>query len=172
MRLMKLARRTTYWTLLCIWLALAASFVLTNWWWLSIGSKGTGVIFEYHTVWLAADPNHGPEWLVTKLDRNGAGWADFGWWPQYKTPPWGGFSLILPLWIPIAVLGVAVGGWTFAALRARRHRKGFCPKCHYDRRGLPAGAKCPECGSELSPTPPEAGRRPCPEGPPDAPVAR
>src|SRR5215468_5432569 len=28
-----------------------------------------------------------------------------------------------------------------------RHRRGHCPACGYDRRGLPLAAACPECGT-------------------------
>jgi hypothetical protein len=37
--------------------------------------------------------------------------------------------------------------WAFARLRARRRRlRAQCTWCGYDRRGLEAGAPCPECG--------------------------
>lgn len=49
-------------------------------------------------------------------------------------------------------LYLLLGGWT--DLRSFvRMRKGRCPRCGYDARGLPA---CPECGLESPPTPPRA----------------
>jgi len=61
--------------------------------------------------------------------------------------PASGTMICLPLYIPLAV------SLTFTALlwrREFRHRRvakaGACGVCGYDRRGLDAAAKCPECG--------------------------
>jgi hypothetical protein len=52
--------------------------------------------------------------------------------------------LILPLWVPAMITLLA------AVITFRLDHGGqpnACPKCNYDRAGLAAGAKCPECGS-------------------------
>lgn len=56
-------------------------------------------------------------------------------------------AVTLLLW-PLAVFPIAAGaGLCWWAWRdARRARVGLCMKCHYDLRGLPASAPCPECG--------------------------
>jgi hypothetical protein len=36
------------------------------------------------------------------------------------------------------------------ARRRLRSRKGLCPACGYDRRGLQVEAACPECGGKAS----------------------
>ena len=56
-------------------------------------------------------------------------------------------AIYIPLWFLAAssLLGTVVA-WRLDALARRRERVGRCPKCHYDRAGLAAGAVCPECG--------------------------
>jgi hypothetical protein len=56
--------------------------------------------------------------------------------------------LRVPAW-PVALLsaGATALAWRFDTLACRRARLNLCPKCHYDRAGLAAGAKCPECGA-------------------------
>jgi hypothetical protein len=58
-----------------------------------------------------------------------------------------GWSISLPLWMPAAV-GVMVAGWggTMARRLRGRRLRGDCIGCGYDRHGLAADAKCPECG--------------------------
>jgi hypothetical protein len=60
----------------------------------------------------------------------------------------------LPIWsgaiVDAIVYGAAVFGLGWAGrtlVRRGRHRAGTCAMCRYDRRGLPEGAKCPECGT-------------------------
>jgi hypothetical protein len=68
------------------------------------------------------------------------------------TPSWRcdfhyGLAPAIPLWIlPAAatlLMGAAGAPMITTALRRRR---GLCPSCAYDRRGLAPGAPCPECG--------------------------
>ncbi len=57
-----------------------------------------------------------------------------------------GFLLNSTLWAACLML-LAVP----AVRIARRLRPAWkCPTCGYDRRGLPAGAPCPECGAEAN----------------------
>ncbi|HVU63664.1 MAG TPA: hypothetical protein VHC70_06795 [Phycisphaerales bacterium] len=57
----------------------------------------------------------------------------------------------LPLWPLVAAVGLAsFTAWrldTLARRRERAARLNLCPKCNYNRAGLAADAKCPECGS-------------------------
>lgn len=69
-------------------------------------------------------------------------------WPFGETRSRGVFILYVPFWIPALLTGaVAAMAWRLDALARRRARHGLCPKCHYDRAGLAAGAVCPECGA-------------------------
>src|SRR3954463_8522531 len=59
-----------------------------------------------------------------------------------RLPAWvaGTMVLLVSLSYPIAL------NWTDMKLALRRKR-GLCPTCAYDRRGLTPDAKCPECGT-------------------------
>jgi hypothetical protein len=57
----------------------------------------------------------------------------------------------VPLWMPVVLLlPPTAAAWRLDILARRRARLNLCPKCHYDRAGLGAGAVCPECGSKPS----------------------
>jgi len=57
-------------------------------------------------------------------------------------------SLMIPCWLPLAcVLPPTVVAWRRDTLARCRAKLNLCPKCGYDRTGLAAGAKCPECGA-------------------------
>ncbi len=64
------------------------------------------------------------------------------WWPRvlWTDPDW---LLVVPLWIPTGLCGVAAGAswWRWW----RRKQASACVRCGYDLRGLPSGV-CPECG--------------------------
>lgn len=62
--------------------------------------------------------------------------------PQFRPAP--GEPFVLPLWLPLALLGAGAG----CLFWADRRRRSFdeCRKCGYDLAGLPQGA-CPECGA-------------------------
>lgn len=56
--------------------------------------------------------------------------------------------VFIPLWIPlIPLLGSAVILWSRQIVAARSIVGPPCKSCGYDRAGLPADAKCPECGT-------------------------
>lgn len=59
-----------------------------------------------------------------------------------------GWYAILPFWAltPVAATAAATA-WRLDVLARRRDRLRLCEKCGYDRAGLAAEAKCPECGS-------------------------
>lgn len=66
--------------------------------------------------------------------------------PRFVTlnPYWPGLIASSAFWGAVSF----VVGTVFGA--ARSHMlvlRGVCPKCRYDKRGLPGGAACPECGT-------------------------
>lgn len=74
------------------------------------------------------------------------------WLPSFSWLQPVGWALIIPLWIP-AALGLAVGvpAWVLDRRARRAIAAGACPKCHYDRSGIPAAALCPECSAAPAP---------------------
>ncbi len=73
--------------------------------------------------------------------------SDDGWerWPRVLplVPYWPGFiknsALFAALW--------CCGLFAVPALRRKlRTRRGLCAQCGYDRKGIPSGNRCPECG--------------------------
>jgi hypothetical protein len=50
---------------------------------------------------------------------------------------------------PLAAFSLMATGlaWGLDSVARRRARVGRCPKCNYDRAGIPGNAKCPECGT-------------------------
>ncbi len=72
--------------------------------------------------------------------------ASFKWWFD-----WGSYSMrwyfSVPLWILILLSALSASwAWRREVLERRRNNVGLCCGCGYDRRGIEAGAKCPECG--------------------------
>ena len=80
------------------------------------------------------------------------------WW-TYISPPGfdnslysgrGMFSwrLDLPLWPFVAIaIGTTAAAWRMDAVARRKRRLGGCTHCGYDRTGLAADARCPECNT-------------------------
>ena len=70
----------------------------------------------------------------------------------------GSFSLhFVPLWAPFLLsAAVTATAWRLDTLARRRARVGLCPKCGYNRIGLPPQAVCPECGAAAIVPPPSA----------------
>ncbi|GMU24130.1 MAG: hypothetical protein AMXMBFR13_42070 [Phycisphaerae bacterium] len=67
-------------------------------------------------------------------------------WPVLHAIWMGTHCIVVPLWIPMLVSGLAVA---FCAGRAlRRPRGGCCPACGYNLTGNVSGV-CPECGSPV-----------------------
>ncbi len=59
-----------------------------------------------------------------------------------------GLHVRLPLWtVIVPVAGATTIAWRHDVRMTRRKREGICPKCSYNRHGLPAQAVCPECGA-------------------------
>lgn len=109
-----------------------------------------------HAGWpISAGLSHGALWIgeINTPDR-GAGWfvapnnaVYVVWW---SVPPWiarANPGIILPLWIPIVVSGLAAA---IGLLQNRRTLpRGHC-KCGYSLQGNQSGV-CPECGRPTNP---------------------
>ncbi len=82
------------------------------------------------------------------------GWDCFGfdelatrWRPRFDRSTLPTMArLVVPFWIPVAVLASSLTLCCLPAYRRRKRRKlGLCLKCGYDLRG--SGERCPECGT-------------------------
>jgi hypothetical protein len=57
----------------------------------------------------------------------------------------------VPMWGPLMLVMVPSALWWYVDIREWRRRHGLlCRSCGYDRHGLAADAKCPECGTILT----------------------
>ena len=149
-------RKTSKWLLTALAMPLASAAVASLWYGLTInytdpadavtgsvkidhgilrwsrywGTTYRGADFTYGLARLtAADP--APQWT----------WRFFDPGPIGK-------HLFLPLWMPAALAAApALLLWVQDIRMRHRDRAGHCIRCGYDRRGLPALANCPECGS-------------------------
>lgn len=111
------------------------------------GGVGEGQVIVYQdAVWASQDVRgfHFTDQSANPTTR---------WWPSYKLRNRGSagraMALELPLWM-LAVLAmlISVAAWRSDVLAIRRARKGCCVKCGYDRQGIAATTRCPECGAE------------------------
>jgi hypothetical protein len=65
--------------------------------------------------------------------------------PMYGSTPSGRTYIWIPLWTPWLL---AAAGSALLWFRDRPPQPlDKCPRCRYDRRGLPADSPCPECGT-------------------------
>jgi hypothetical protein len=69
------------------------------------------------------------------------------WMPYWKRGRLGTRSLVVPLWIPLVLVGIP----TVYLIRLDRRRipPGHCQKCGYNLTGNVSGV-CPECGQHLN----------------------
>ena len=84
-------------------------------------------------------------------------WASWRWtWQHQQSGLWyaedsrllHSDDFVIPVWMPILVWMAACSPlWCLVLQAAWRRHLGLCVACGYDRRGLPADAKCPECGT-------------------------
>jgi hypothetical protein len=99
-------------------------------------------------VWGAAMESH--QGILTTFGLAAVG-------PINSAPPLRAIA-VAPLWPGLAAdtAFYSAAWWLilFVPRRLRRtlrRRRGLCPACRYDLRGLPPGALCPECGAARSP---------------------
>jgi hypothetical protein len=91
------------------------------------------------------------QWGVTWfIDFEPPSVPPLNWLPSWRVGS-GWIEIGIPYCLPLApTLAFAAYFWLseISAIRRRRRVKaGVCPGCRYDRRGLTADAKCPECGT-------------------------
>ena len=70
----------------------------------------------------------------------------WGWKPEWGKPGATVYASV-PLWMPFAAMVLPAGALWRRDIREARRARGGCASCGYDRRGLAADAKCPECGT-------------------------
>lgn len=75
------------------------------------------------------------------------------WWFEWtREPGWQSWSLDTPMWVPAAgLLLIGIAAWIPDVRAVLRRRRGRCPGCGYDRKGLDSAQPCPECGRVLPP---------------------
>jgi hypothetical protein len=129
---------------------------------------GVWTVSGWYDVGYAYAPN--PGFVVAGADRGGGyiAWgsdpnivrrlpANPGWHARPHPARWAGgwefrmdpglSGVAVPLWAPV-LAALAVAGLCFSL--SRRPIPGLCPRCGYDRSGVPAGV-CPECGAAPAP---------------------
>jgi len=71
----------------------------------------------------------------------------WSWWFQHSVSKSGNTITCVPLWALEALMLVpVVRPWRFRRSQ-RRMRRGCCPECGYDLRGIDPEMVCPECGA-------------------------
>lgn len=91
-----------------------------------------------------------PAWYFVAKPRLDYAYDWWGWfWPWRPLTSGGAWfrQLAFPSWLPVPILVVSGGFLWRAHKRARRDLLEKCGHCGYERDGLTAGAKCPECGA-------------------------
>jgi hypothetical protein len=146
-------RKTIKWGGAAVTLLLVVVWIGSAWWDLEFAAPRQGFVALRHgrievfgmdprLVWegnTVGDSGPGVTLAGPEPDR-------YTWWGSWKLDSLG-WRLVVPLWLlAAAALGVAIAASAPELLARRRARLNLCPSCHYDRAGLAAGAKCPECG--------------------------
>jgi hypothetical protein len=93
----------------------------------------------------AISPN---PWPNRWWNRLGFQWVRDPWGPPTAASDQTGWYLVVPCWLPTAML-LLLTVWqgrsiALAVRRARRISRGMCPRCGYDLRA--SSDRCPECG--------------------------
>lgn len=152
--------RRTAWACFALAFIIASVWLASGWLGCSYAWRSTRSV-TLATGWVEyshARPN-GPVFKVP-FELPSLGPAD-GWylWSRAHGPRWRYDLLIestyshttyaVPLW-PIPLVLFAIGALLLFIIRPRLPY--LCTNCRYDRRGIPASAPCPECGTLSQPT--------------------
>ena len=135
---------------------LVAVWIGSGWWNLRLSNPNgneagidNGVVFA---SWGMMEYPDVPRGLL--LRRSNA--REWRWWGHFYWSESFGRVIGVPLWIPTSVLVLSAAvAWRLDAL-SRASGNNACPKCNYDRTGLPPQAVCPECGAAALVPPPAA----------------
>jgi hypothetical protein len=152
MRVVRATLAVARWVFLVAALLIEAAWIASGWYCGSFGptqhlvlSAGRGEAL------LLFDPEGIPAGIRrAKIQRYPRGplepWA---WKPRlFRDPQDGTVDVRVPAWILLVLTATpAVVLWWPQVRAVRRRLAGRCPKCGYDRRGIAADAKCPECGT-------------------------
>ncbi|HVU63860.1 MAG TPA: hypothetical protein VHC70_07780 [Phycisphaerales bacterium] len=138
-------RKTIKWGGAAVTLLLVVVWIGSGWWyphcypapWLSLTALRGGVMIYYDT---APVPDHNlverRRQILVAVNKQ------WNWRPMFSAG-----QAKLPLWMPTGLMVIpTLLAWRLDTLARRRARLSLCAKCNYDRAGLAAGAKCPECG--------------------------
>ena len=115
------------------------------------GGPGVGVAFGQFRI--RSDDSRSPSQFAHGWHFYYVPGGGFEWWfrgmPYDSTAGYG--YLLVPLWFPLLLVGVPTMLIWRSDRRGRRAERGkVCPKCGYDRTGLPPERVCPECGMPVS----------------------
>jgi hypothetical protein len=118
------------------WMLRPSSYPLSGYLWIGGGDPMT------------AGSTHGPRtgWVFLGIQ-----YGDVGDQFQLSIPPWITFPAILVF----PILWTCTAERRYRRQRRVQHQK-LCPKCSYDLRAHFSGQRCPECGSPIIHTSPDA----------------
>ena len=138
------ARRIAKWGGLVVCMTVGAAWILSPWLWigcsngqtyigLSAGAVGIGAFTRY--------PRNLPGVHIVRRDRPK---FEFFFIPGWSTPGGRGFTVLVPLWIPLLLTAIS----TAILWRRDRIPPGHCQRCGYNLTGNVSG-RCPECGEAV-----------------------
>lgn len=105
-----------------------------------------GVFCIFHTTMDLGPPYYNPTGLSFDKRDDMFIIPSFIWKFHFNSSPTTSV-LMIPLWSPLFIVVACTGLiWWRDRVMTRWEISGCCKKCGYDRRGLDATTKCPECG--------------------------
>ncbi|HVU63861.1 MAG TPA: hypothetical protein VHC70_07785 [Phycisphaerales bacterium] len=142
-------RKTIKWGGAAVTLVLVVVWIGSGWWTLTwLEPPSIKIQIRVGSIYVCHYPSGGledlPRGFLTPIRELGFRMAFL---PASRRMPRGVHEALCPLWIlPAGTALATAAAWVFDSRARRRARLNLCPKCTYDRAGLAAGAKCPECG--------------------------
>ncbi len=144
-------RKTIKWGGAAVTVLLVVVWIASGWWLMSYAFPRTNVIVGRGTIGVLRPgygfPAHMRGWQVAQFTSRTFSGLD-RWRGSWSEVHIGSDLVFLPLWwfIPIPLISWLVA-WRLDALPRSAPHPPPCPRCGYDRTGLPLLAECPECGS-------------------------